>query len=114
MNHAPEELQSIYERGLADFGSLKPNEQHIFVLHDIDLYFEMEGSVADYLISRPSHLSCLVALLQEIEDRASLQLIHRLVGSKEPTEQNQLSAEFYERSEVRWTQLGYPRADVAD
>ena len=63
-------LMELYDRGLKSFDSLSPLERDAFVLNDLDIYHEMEGDFADYLLSggHEPELSWLADTLQRIGD----------------------------------------------
>jgi len=73
-------LAELYERGLRDFGGLSPLERDVFVLPDLDLYYEMEGGVEDYILSggHEAELSWLSGTLARIDDRESAAAIAEL------------------------------------
>lgn len=73
-------IMSLYDRGLERFDSLSPLERDAFVLHDLDIYHEMEGDFADYLLSggHDAELVWLGGTLQRIGALDSAEILARL------------------------------------
>ena len=66
------DIIEVYDRGLADFEALSPDERDFFVVHNLDLWYEMQGSFEDYFLagSYEVQISWLADTLQRIGDRA--------------------------------------------
>jgi hypothetical protein len=100
---------SIVTRGLSGFESLAPLERDVFVVRDTEIYFEMEGSIGDWLMagSRQSQVAWLRETLKRIGDLGSDAIIAKLqqLGSDQCEEVGSLSSQYYERSELRWKLL---------
>jgi len=66
-------LLQLYDRGLKNFESLSSLERDIFVMNDLDIYYEMEGDFSDYLLSggHKAELAWLDGTLQRIGDSSS-------------------------------------------
>jgi hypothetical protein len=73
-------LTDLYDRGLEDFGRLSPLEKDVFVIHDLDIYYEMEGGFEDYVLSggNEPQLAWLSETLGRIQDGESAALIGEL------------------------------------
>lgn len=73
-------IMSLYDRGLQRFDSLSPLERDAFVLHDLDIYYEMEGDFADYLWSggHEAELAWLGDTLRRIGALDSAQILAKL------------------------------------
>lgn len=102
-------LNSIYNRGLADFPSLNDAERSLFVVHDLDIYFEMEGGFEDYFLSGGHQLEIktLIQTLRDIGDLMSLSLISEINQLKESDRKrmNGLCEKYYECRHSRWSLL---------
>lgn len=99
-------LMELYDRGLNSFESLSPLERDAFVLIDLDLYHEMEGDFADYLLSRAheAELSWLAATLQRIGDANSASIVSQL-RQMDDSQRDEIAAHcerYYELRDVRW------------
>ena len=107
MNSLP--LNSIYERGLADFSALNHAEQSLFAVHDLDIYFEMEGGFEDYFLggSHQLEIKTLIQTLGEIGDMISLGLISEINNMQESdrARMNDLCRNYYESRHSRWSLL---------
>src|SRR5574339_86767 len=70
----------LYDRGLKNFASLSPLERDAFVLYDLDIYHEMEGDFADYLLSggHEPELNWLSDALRRIGDADSAAILTEL------------------------------------
>ncbi len=73
-------LIELYNRGLKSFESLSSLERDVFVVNDLDIYYEMEGDFADYLLSggHQAELAWLGDTLQRIGDLDSAVIIASL------------------------------------
>lgn len=99
---------SIFEvtnRGLKNFGSLAPLEKDVFVVNDLELYFEMEGGFEDYILGEHQpEVSWLKSTLRRIGDTESEKIITSLCSMswEQREEMHPLCAQFYELRERRW------------
>jgi len=108
----PLKLGELYDRGLKNFGSLSPEERDVFVVNELDIYYEMEGGFEDYLLSRghEAELSWLGDTLLRIGDAESGALISRLRQMQEHdrSAMGPLCRRFHELRHSRWRRLtGY-------
>src|SRR5262245_21706072 len=92
-------LLDLYDRGLKSFESLSPLERDVFALNDLDIYHEMEGDFADYLLSgaHEQELSWLADTLQPIADKDSASIISQLrhMGDSQRDEITVLCERYY-------------------
>jgi hypothetical protein len=44
------DIVNLYNKGLVSFESLSPLERDVFVIHNLNLWYEMEGTFEDYLL----------------------------------------------------------------
>ena len=98
-------IVEVTDRGLKDFGSLAPLEKDVFVVNDLELYFEMEGSFEDYILGEhQSEVSWLQSTLRRIGDTESEKIIASLCSMswKQREEMYPLCVQFYELREKRW------------
>jgi hypothetical protein len=103
---------SLYERGLQRFDSLTPLERDAFVLHDLDIYYEMEGDFADYLLSggHSAQLDWLADTLQRIGELDSAQILASLMQMDDSRrdEMQPLCERYFGLRHKRWERLiGY-------
>lgn len=102
-------LLELYDRGLKSFESLSPDERDVFVVNDLDIYYEMEGGFEDYLLSggHEAELSWLADTLRRIGDAESGAVIARLrqMQEWERPELEPLCHRFYELRHSRWRLL---------
>ena len=102
-------LAEVYDRGLKNFGLLSPEERDLFVVNDLDIYYEMEGGFEDYLLSggHLTELSWLVDTLRRIGDAESGAVISRLreMQEHERRAMKPLCRRFYELRNLRWKHL---------
>ena len=102
-------IMSLYERGLERFDSLTPLERDAFVLHDLDIYYEMEGDFADYLLSggHTAELDWLTDTLQRIGDPDSAQLLASLMqmDDSQRDEMQPLCERYFRLRHQRWERL---------
>jgi len=75
------DIVNLYNQGLADFESLSPLERDVFVVHELNLWYEMEGSFEDYLLggSYAAQLNWLAGTLDRIGDRESSAILSELL-----------------------------------
>ena len=99
----------VYDRGLSQFDSLSHAERDFFVIHHLDLWYEMEGSFEDFFLgeSYKPQIQWLADTLQRIGDHPSLAILvelRRLTWDQRETLAS-LSDSFYEIRESRWQLL---------
>ena len=103
------DIIEVYDRGLADFDVLSPDERDFFVVHNLDLWYEMEGSFEDYFLGGgyEAQISWLAGTLQRIGDHASLAILGQLRGLTWDQREllADLSGSFYNLREPRWQLL---------
>jgi len=99
-----EVTQRGLERGLA---LLTPQERDVFVINNLDVYYEMEGGFEDHIPNAPEEFDWLEDTLARIGDLPSLRLIRTLRKMPNaPLEQTDPLYERYaERRDVRWELL---------
>ena len=99
----------LYDRGLKSFASLSPFERDAFVLNDLDIYHEMEGDFADYLLSgaHEPELLWLDDTLQRIGDADSAAIISQLrqMDDSRRDDITPLRKRYYDLSHIRWELL---------
>lgn len=99
----------LYERGLAAFASLSPLERDVFVVHDLNLYYEMEGSFEDYLLSggHTAELEWLTGTLKRVQDQASANIVAQLMSLGEGDRERMalLCDQFYDLMAARWAAI---------
>jgi len=99
----------VYDRGLGDFEALSPDERDFFVAHNLDLWYEMEGSFEDYFLSGSyeAQINWLADTLQRIGDHASLTILGqlRVLTWDQRDDLADLSGSFYDIREPRWRLL---------
>jgi hypothetical protein len=109
-------LVELYDRGLKNFDSLSPEERDVFVVNDLDIYYEMEGGFEDYLLSggHEKELSWLAGTLSRIGDAASGQVISRLeqMDEEQRPDMQLLCQRFYALKNTRWKLLAEYLAQV--
>ena len=73
-------LLELYDRGLKSFESLSSLERDVFVVNDLEIYYEMEGDFVDYLLSggHEVELAWLGETLRRIGDLDSAGIITEL------------------------------------
>jgi len=102
-------LADLYDRGLRYFDSLSASEKDIFVIHDLDLYYEMEGGFEDYFLGggHEPQLSWLSGTLTRIGDTQSLAVVNdlRRLGEDDRAAMGPLCDQFFRSREERWTLL---------
>lgn len=102
-------IMSLYDRGLQRFESLSPLERDAFVLHDLDIYYEMEGDFADYLLSggHTAQLDWLTDTLQRIGDSDSAAILSRLrqMDDSQRDDMQPLCDSYFELRQGRWERL---------
>jgi hypothetical protein len=96
-------MVTLYDRGLKDFSSLSSLERGAFVLNDLDIYYEMEGGLGDYLVSggHTSELEWLDDTLRRIGDTRSAAIMRELRSVTHMPQMNALCTRYYERH-GRW------------
>ena len=105
-------IMSLYERGLQRFDLLAPLERDAFVLHDLDIYYGMEGDFADYLLSdgHTAQLYWLADTLQRIGEVDSAQILASLMQMDDSQREvmQPLCRRYFELRHKRWDRLiGY-------
>jgi len=72
-------VPDIEDRGLR-FGldALSARERDVFVIYDLELYYEMEGCFADHIANAPEEFDWLEDTLRRIGDLGSLHIIRQL------------------------------------
>ena len=99
----------LYERGLEQFQALSPLQRDWFTIKTLDIYFEMEGSFDDYLLSggNESELAWLEGALRRLGDIVSLGLLSKLRRMKEwqRAEMQPLCHAYNDRRHQRWDLL---------
>lgn len=102
-------LMELYDRGLQSFDLLSPFERDVFVLNDLDIYYEMEGGFEDYLLSggHEQELSWLADTLCRIGDQDSAAIIGRLRQLGDPMRDDMppLCTQYYNLRHTRWELL---------
>ena len=75
------DIVNLYNRGLASFDALSPLERDVFVIHDLNLWYEMEGTFEDYLLggSYTAQLNWLADTLHRIGDLESTAILSELL-----------------------------------
>jgi hypothetical protein len=72
-------VPDIEERGLRlGFHALTPRERDVFVVYDLQLYYEMEGCFADHIPNATEEFDWLEDTLMRIGDLGSLRIIREL------------------------------------
>ena len=103
------DIIEVYERGLADFDSLSPDERDFFVVHNLDLWYEMQGSFEDYFLSGSydAQINWLADTLLRADDRDSLAILGkiRVLTSDQLEMLTDLSGDFYNIRESRWQRV---------
>lgn len=98
-------VHDITERGLSNFNALSPIEKDVFVINDLDLYYEMEGGFEDYILGQHHpELTWLCSVLQRIGDQQSGQVITSLLAMSEHQREQMLPlcTQFYELRDKRY------------
>ena len=102
-------LNELYDRGLQSFESLSPLERDVFVLNDLDIYHELEGDFADYLLSggHEQELAWVTETLRRIGDSDSAAVMWqlRLMADAERDEMLPLCVRYYALRHARWELL---------
>lgn len=101
-------ILSIYERGLEQFESLSPLERDAFVLHDLDIYYEMEGDFSGYLGGgHEEELEWLAGTLQRIGEPDSAHILARLrqMDESQRDDMQPLCDQYFELRRRRWERL---------
>jgi len=111
-------LVELYDRGMNAFESLSPLEKDVFVVHDLTIYYEMEGGFEEYVLSggNETQLSWLSGTLERIGDTESAALIAELrqLGESDRDAMSLLCNSFDSIKERRWDLLlGYLRGQGA-
>ena len=103
------DIIEVYERGLADFDSLSPDERDFFVVHNLDLWYEMQGSFEEYFLSGryEAQITWLADTLLRADDRDSLAILGqmRALTPDQPEVLTDLSGAFYNIRESRWQRV---------
>lgn len=102
-------IMSLYDRGLRRFDSLSPLERDAFVLHDLDIYYEMEGDFEDYLLSggHTAELDWLGDTLQRIGALDSAQILAKLrqMDDSQRDDMQPLCDSYFDLRHQRWERL---------
>ena len=75
------DIVNLYNRGLASFDALSPLERDVFVIHDLNLWYEMESTFEEYLLggSYTAQLNWLADTLHRIGDLESTAILSELL-----------------------------------
>ena len=95
-------ISGVTDRGLQSFSLLTPVEKDIFVLNDLDLYYEMEGGFEDHVLGdHGPELSWLDDTLKRIGDSKSGAIIRvlRAMPAQQRDEMHQMCSQYYELRE---------------
>jgi len=102
-------LVDLYDRGLKEFATLSALEKDVFVIHDLEIYYEMEGGFEDYLLSggHDAQVSWLSGTLARIGDAQSFAIIRdlRRLGESGRDSMSTLCDRFFDLREHRWSLL---------
>ena len=101
-------MPDVEERGLSlGLHALTPRERDVFIIHDLQLYYEMEGCFADHVASAPEQFDWLEDVLERIGDLGSLRAIKQLrkLDADRTPQARALCNEYEARKEFRWTCL---------
>jgi hypothetical protein len=101
-------VHDIEERGLKlGLHALTPRERDVFVIYDLQLYYEMEGCFADHVPNAPEKFDWLEDVLERIGDLGSLRTIRELrrLDADGTPQAIALCSEYEARNEFRWTCL---------
>jgi hypothetical protein len=84
--------------------ALTPAERDVFVVYDLQLYYEMEGSFADHIPNSREEFDWLEGTLRRIGDLESLSIIKQLRSLADPETAGgfALCDKYEERSQIRW------------
>jgi hypothetical protein len=103
------QLVDLYNRGLKDFDGLSQIEKDVFVVNDLDVYYEMEGGFEDYLLNgaHEAELSWLGETLERILDQESKAVLANLrrLGEAGREAMAPLCRRFYGLRHQRWSRL---------
>ena len=98
-------VPDVEARGLAHGPlALSPSERDVFVVYDLQLYYEMEGSFFDHVQNDPEKMNWLEDTLIRAGDLGSLGIIRRLreLAPDATSEGDKLCAAYDERRQFRW------------
>ena len=101
-------VPDIEERGLTlGLHALTPHERDVFVIYDLQLYYEMEGCFADHVPNAPEQFDWLEDVLERIGDPGSLRAMRQLreLDADRTPQAHALCNEYEARKEFRWTCL---------
>jgi hypothetical protein len=101
-------VPSVMDRGYKiGLHSLAPEERDVYVVYDLQLHYEMEGSFADHIPNAPEEFDWLEGTLLRIGDAGSLSIIRRLRALDDPESAAgfALCDEYEARSQTRWSCL---------
>jgi hypothetical protein len=101
-------VPDIEERGLTlGLHALTPRERDVFVIYDLQLYYEKEGCFADHVLNVPEKFDWLEDVLERIGDLGSLRAIRQLreLDANETPQALALCNAYGARNEFRWTCL---------
>lgn len=76
------DIVNLYNQGLTSFESLSPLERDVFVIRELDLWYEMEGTFEDYILGGGHTLQhdWLMGTLDRIGDRESSAILKELLS----------------------------------
>jgi len=103
------QVVDLYDRGLKNFDDLSSLEKDVFVVNDLDVYYEMEGGFEDYLLSggHETELAWLSETLERIQDQDSAAVLAELLSLGEAGREAMapLCKRFYHLRHQRWSLL---------
>ena len=76
------EIVDLYNRGLVNFDALPAFEKDVFVVHTLNLWYEMEGTLEDFVLGETysDQLKWLGETLQRIGDHGSSTIFSSLTA----------------------------------
>jgi hypothetical protein len=98
-------VREIEDRGLRlGLQALTPEERDVFVVHDLQLYHEMEGCFADHIATAPEKFDWLEGTLKRIGDLGSLRLIGQLreLEAESSAQAFALCEKYHATRDFRW------------
>jgi len=98
-------VPDIEERGLTlGLHALTPRERDVFVIYDLQLYYEKEGCFADHVLNVPEKFDWLEDVLERIGDLGSLRAIRQLreLDANETPQALALCNAYGARNKFRW------------
>ncbi len=98
-------VPDIEARGLTlGLHALTPRERDVFVIYDLQLYYEVKGCFADHVPDAPGQFDWLEDVLARIGDLGSLRAIKQLreLDANETPQAQALCDAYAARNEFRW------------